>query len=156
MKGVHSEKAKQLKALQSEHSHGLYCRLGNKQWVHTRNQEEKQLGHQAAHLSARIPSCVKTTYGRRSQGIAFFQTPTHTTKQGRGRLILSQKGIFKSSFSHIYSHLRCLVTLVPSTGDTAQGKNHACFCEDLQEVQGVPAGQAANQNKSLTPKGWRC
>lgn len=71
----------------------------------------KTAGHQAAHLSARTPSCVKTTYGRISQGIAFFQTPNHTTKRSRGRLILSQKGIFKSSFSHIYSHSRCLVTL---------------------------------------------
>lgn len=69
--------------------------------------DEKQLANRAAHLSAKTPSRVKTTDGQMSRGMAFFQTSTHTTQQGRGRLTSHfQKQLYslRKCFSHIYSH----------------------------------------------------
>lgn len=72
-----------------------------------RHQHEKQLANGAAHLSAKTPSCVKTTDRQTSRGTAFFQTSTHATQQGRGRLTRHfQKATLqpKKMLSRIYSH----------------------------------------------------
>jgi hypothetical protein len=68
--------------------------------VHTRNQEGKQLATEQQAQSTPQPKdpILRQNHSREDVlGIAFFQTPTHTTQRGRGRLTLSQKGHFSKA-----------------------------------------------------------